>query len=188
MEYRHKLAYGNAPIESLYLAFHTPNRVAKNFYACDLISDLLCNGRSSRFYSKLFKEQKIVSHIDCYLTGAVDTGLLMIEAKPADGYTIEQVKAEIWKELELIKSELVSEHELTKVKNKVENSIVFSEMSIVNKGINLCFFESIGDIELINSESQLYQQITSEEIQENAIRMFQEAKCSELIYKQKPNS
>ena len=188
VEYRHKLAYGNAPIESLYLAFHTPNRVAKNFYACDLISDLLCNGRSSRFYSKLFKEQKIVSHIDCYLTGAVDTGLLMIEAKPADGYTIEQVKAEIWKELELIKSELVSEHELTKVKNKVENSIVFSEMSIVNKGINLCFFESIGDIELINSESQLYQQITSEEIQENAIRMFQEAKCSELIYKQKPNS
>ena len=188
VEYRQKLAYGNAPIESLYLAFHTPNRVAKNFYACDLISDLLCNGRSSRFYSKLFKEQKIVSHIDCYLTGAVDTGLLMIEAKPADGYTIEQVKAEIWKELELIKSELVSEHELTKVKNKVENSIVFSEMSIVNKGINLCFFESIGDIELINSESQLYQQITSEEIQENAIRMFQEAKCSELIYKQKPNS
>ena len=188
LEYRHKLAYGNAPIESLYLAFHTPNRAAKNFYACDLISDLLCNGRSSRFYSKLFKEQKIVSHIDCYLTGAVDTGLLMIEAKPADGYTIEQVKAEIWKELELIKSELVSEHELTKVKNKVENSIVFSEMSIVNKGINLCFFESIGDIELINSESQLYQQITSEEIQENAIRMFQEAKCSELIYKQKPNS
>ena len=188
VEYRHKLAYGNAPIESLYLAFHTPNRAAKNFYACDLISDLLCNGRSSRFYSKLFKEQKIVSHIDCYLTGAVDTGLLMIEAKPADGYTIEQVKAEIWKELELIKSELVSEHELTKVKNKVENSIVFSEMSIVNKGINLCFFESIGDIELINSESKLYQQITSEEIQENAIRMFQEAKCSELIYKQKPNS
>ena len=188
LEYRHKLAYGNAPIESLYLAFHTPNRAAKNFYACDLISDLLCNGRSSRFYSKLFKEQKIVSHIDCYLTGAVDTGLLMIEAKPADGYTIEQVKAEIWKELELIKSELVSEHELTKVKNKVENSIVFSEMSIVNKGINLCFFESIGDIELINSESKLYQQITSKEIQENAIRMFQEAKCSELIYKQKPNS
>ncbi len=186
VEYRHKLAYGNAPIESLYLAFHTPNRVAKNFYACDLISDLLCNGRSSRFYSKLFKEQKIVSHIDCYLTGAVDTGLLMIEAKPADGYTIEQVKAEIWKELELIKSELVSEHELTKVKNKVENSIVFSEMSIVNKGINLCFFESIGDIELINSESQLYQQITSEEIQENAIRMFQKAKCSELIYRQQP--
>ena len=186
VEYRHKLAYGNAPIESLYLAFHTPNRVAKNFYACDLISDVLCNGRSSRFYSKLFKEQKIVSHIDCYLTGAVDTGLLMIEAKPADGYTIEQVKAEIWKELELIKSELVSEHELTKVKNKVENSIVFSEMSIVNKGINLCFFESIGDIELINSESQLYQQITSEEIQENAVRMFQEAKCSELIYRQQP--
>lgn len=187
-KYRQKLAYGHAPIESLYLAFHTPNRVAKNFYACDLISDLLCNGRSSRFYSKLFKEQKIVSHIDCYLTGAVDTGLLMIEAKPADGYSIEQVKAEIWKELELLKSELVSEHELTKVKNKVENSIVFSEMSIVNKGINLCFFESIGDIELINSESQLYQQITSEEIQENAMRMFQEAKCSELIYKQKPNS
>lgn len=188
VEYRYKLAYGNAPIESLYLAFHTPNRVAKNFYACDLISDLLCNGRSSRFYSKLFKEQKIVSHIDCYLTGAVDKGLLMIEAKPADGYTIEQVKAEIWKELELIKSELVSEHELTKVKNKVENSIVFSEMSIVNKGINLCFFESIGDIELINSESKLYQQITSEEIQENAIRMFQEAKCSELIYKQQPKN
>lgn len=185
LEFRKKVAYGNAPIESLYMAFHTPHRVAKNFYACDLISDLLCNGRSSRFYSKLFKEQKIVSHIDCYLTGAEDTGLLMIEAKPADGYSIDEIREQIWKELNLLKQELVEEHELTKVKNKVENSIVFSEMSVVNKGINLCFFESIGDIELINSESQLYQQITAEEILENANRMFQRSKCSELIYKQK---
>jgi len=184
-KFRTCTAYGNAPIDSLYLAFHTPNRVADNFYACDLISDILCNGRSSRFYSKLFKEQKIVSHIDCYLTGAVDKGLLMIEAKPAEGYSIEYIKEQIWIELEQLKAEIISEHELTKVKNKVENSIVFSEMSVVNKGINLCFFESIGDIELINSESQLYQKITAEEIHEHANKIFQKDKCSELIYKQK---
>jgi zinc protease len=183
--FRQKTAYGNAPIESLYLAFHTPNRVDEDFYACDLISDILCNGRSSRLYSKLFKEEKIVSHIDCYLTGAVDTGLLMIEAKPAEGYSLEYINTKIWEELELLKSELVSDHELTKVKNKVENSIVFSEMSIVNKGINLCFFESIGDIELINSESQIYQDISAEAVHKSANIIFQKDKCSELIYKQK---
>ena len=109
----------------------------------------------------------------------------MIEAKPAEGYSIEYIKEQIWIVLEQLKAEIISEHELTKVKNKVENSIVFSEMSVVNKGINLCFFESIGDIELINSESQLYQKITAEEIHEHANKIFQKDKCSELIYKQK---
>lgn len=186
--FREKTAYGNAPIDSLFITFHTPERVHRNFYACDLLSDVLCNGRSSRLYHKLFKEQKMVSHIDCYLTGSIDKGLFMIEAKPAEGVSLDAIREEIWKELELLKNELVQETELQKVKNKVENSIVFSEMSIVNKVINLCFFEAIGDVELINSESQIYQDVKAEELQKMAQHTFQREKCAELIYLSKEPS
>ena len=184
--FRSNTVYGNAPIDSIYLAFLCPKRIEADFYICDLLSDVLCNGRSSRLYSRLFKEEKLVSHIDCYLTGAVDNGLFMIEAKPADGVSLDTLRTVIWEELEKLRAALVGDEELTKVKNKVENSIVFSEMSIVNKAINLCFFEALGDVELINSESQTYQDISAAQLQQFAHQFFVQEKCSELIYLQDP--
>ena len=110
----------------------------------------------------------------------------MIEAKPADGVSLDTLRTVIWEELEKLRTALVGDEELTKVKNKVENSIVFSEMSIVNKAINLCFFEALGDVELINSESQTYQDISAAQLQQFAHQFFVQEKCSELIYLQDP--
>ena len=95
---------------------------------------------------------------------------------------MEQAEAAIWKELEAIKKEMVDERELAKIKNKMESSLEFSEASVLNKAINLAFFELLGDAELINSEAVAYQEVTSEDIHRLANEILTRENCSELFY------
>jgi hypothetical protein len=53
---------------------------------------------------------------------------------------------------------------------------------VLNKAINLAFFEILGNAELINQEAQLYRRITREELQSLAQHIFVEDNCSEVIY------
>lgn len=174
---------GPVPSDALYLAFHTPARTEPDFYPVDLLSDLLSNGASSRLYRRLLKEQQLFSYIDAYVTGSIDPGLLIIEGRPAASVTLEEAEAAIWAELEELKASLVPERELQKVKNKTESSLLFSELNVLNKAINLAYFELLGDPELINLEAELYRQVTREAIQRIAREILTPENCSELYYK-----
>lgn len=175
--------YAKVPIDALYLAFHVSGRAEKDYYATDLLSDVLSNGASARLYRRLLKEKRLFNQIDAYITGNIDPGLLIIEGKPAAGVSLEQAKAVIWEELEELKNDLITEEELLKYKNKIESTLVFSEISILNKAMNLAFFELLGDIDLINSEKEIYQEVTVADIQRLAQTIFVEENCSELYYK-----
>jgi len=171
------------PSDALYLAFHSPARVDKDYFAADLTSDILCNGQSSRLYRKLYKEQRLFSSIDAFITGNIDPGLLIIEGRPMPGVSLEEAEAAIWKELELLKKEGPTELELQKYKNKIESLLIFSESNILNKAINLAYFELLGDANLINTEKAAYLNVTREDIIRLSKNIFTEENCSELYYK-----
>lgn len=170
------------PVNAIYLAFHIPARSDDRFYIADMLSDILCNGPSSRLYRRLLKGTRLFSYIDCYITGSIDPGLLIVEAKLTDNVSFEEAKQAIWKELDILKTELIPERELQKVKNKIESTLTFSELSVLNKAINLAFFELLGDAELINQEVQFYRDITSEDILNLSQEILTEENCSELFY------
>ena len=183
--FNQKTHEADVPLDMIYLAFHIPNRLSTDFYKFDLMSDVLSNGPSSRLFRRLLKEQQIFSDIDCYITGSLEPGLCIIEGKPADGVSMEKAKAAIWEELELLKKDLIPERELKKLQNKAESTFAFSSSSIMTKSMNLGFFELLGDANLINSEAQKYQEITVQDIQNQARKIFRKENCSELIYKAK---
>ncbi len=175
----------NVPVDALYLAFHTVSRTHPDFYATDLLSDVLCNGRSSRLYRRLLKERELFAAIDCYISGSIDPGLLIIEGKPAEGVILETAEAAVWEELEALKAEPIPEVELEKWQNKVESMLAFSESNVLNKAINLAFFELLGDANLINREAELYRAVTAADIHRMAQTIFTRENCSELYYKVK---
>ena len=177
-----RILNANVPVDALYLAFHCAGRMEPGYYTTDLLSDILSNGPSSRLYRRLLKEQRLVTSIDCYITGNIDPGLFIIEAKPANGYSLQEIEIAIWKELEKLKAELVPDRELEKVKNKVESTLVFSESNILNQAINLAFFELLGKPEQINREVELYRCITPEDLQEVSRSLFTQGNCSSLYY------
>lgn len=175
----------NVPVDAIYLAFHMPARSHPDYYVADLISDVLSNGSSSRLYRRLLKEQELFSSIDCYVSGSIDPGLFIIEGKPADGVSLDQASAAIWKELQELKDGPIPEEELQKLKNKMESTLIFSELNILNKAINLSFFELLGDAELINTEAGFYQRVTTADLHRVANEILTEENCSELYYKAK---
>jgi len=164
------------------MAFHMAARTEKGYYIADLISDLLSQGQSSRLYRRLLKEQEIFSDIHAYITGNIDAGLFIIEGKPLPGVSIETAEAAIWEELEKMKSEFVLDYEFEKVKNKMESTMVFSEMSILNKAMNLSYFELLGDAQAINTEIEKYLAVSLEDIRNVSTEIFKKENSSTLIY------
>ncbi len=180
-----RLHEANVPVDAVYLAFHMCSRTDPDFHAIDLLSDILGNGPSSRLYRRLLKDQELFSLVDCYISGSIEPGLFIVEGKPSNGVSLEQAEEAIWKELEFLKNELIPAKELQKIKNKSESTLVFSEVNILNKAINLAFFEAIGDAGMINDETAKYQKLTVEDIQRVARKVLTRENCSKLIYKAK---
>jgi predicted Zn-dependent peptidase len=172
----------NVPLNAIYMAFHMPARQDASYYAADLLSDILSRGNSSRLYRSLLKEQQLFSDINAYHLGSIDPGLFVIEGKPAPGVSMEAAEQAIWQELDRLKNEPVADEELDKVKNKMESTMEFAEMSLLDKAMNLAYFELLGNAEELNHETQKYMEVTAQEIQEQAQQIFRKENASILSY------
>jgi len=175
----------DVPVDVLYKVFHMCARTDKDFYATDLISDLLSRGNSSRLYNSLVKDQKLFSEVDAFVGGELDKGLFYIAGKLASGVTMMQAEAGIDAELEKLKSVLVEENELRKVKNKVISAQLFSELNVLNKAMSLATSELMGDLNLVNNEIALYEEVKASEMQNIAIDIFRKENSNTLYYKAK---
>lgn len=177
-----KRLHAKVPAKAIYLGFHMADRMDREYYVADLITDILSNGRSSRFYQELYKKTKLFSTIDAYISGTLDPGLLLIEAKLHQDADLDLAKESIWNELNRLKETEIDEKELTKLINKLESAHVYGEISVLNKALNLAYYTYLGDPKMINSQMEVYQSITSAEIREIAAKLLTEANCSELVY------
>ena len=170
------------PVDALYMAFHKGNRLSKDFYVCDLITDLLSNGRSSRFINSLVKEKKLFSSIDSYISNSFDEGLLQISGKPSEGVSLEEAEQGVWAEIEKLCEYLVGDEELEKVKNRYEAEQIFNNMNYLNVATMLAFFELLGGAELMNEEIDKYRSVTAEDVRKAAARILCPQNSSVLHY------
>lgn len=180
---RRKTVERKVPVDAIYMAFHMSNRMHPDYYVYDMITDILSNGRSSRFIQSLVQEQKLFTSIDAYISGSLDEGLLHVTGKPVESVSLEQAEEAIWKELEKMKTVPVSEQELEKVKNRYESEQIFNNINYLNVATNLAFFELTGKAEDINEEVGKYRAVTAEQIQATSARCFVPENCSILYYK-----
>jgi zinc protease len=181
-EERRETITAKVPVNDIYIALQMPGRREKEFYAVELISDILSRGNSSRMYRNLVKDKQLFSDVHAYVFGSLDKGMFVLEGKPTEGVTIEQAEAALWAEVERLKTEEVPADELTKVQNKTESTMIFSEMSLLDKAMNLAYYELLGNAELLNSETEKFLAVTPAEIQEQANQLFRKDNSSTLIY------
>lgn len=172
----------DVPNNTLYLAYHMPDHLDPKYYACDLISDILSSGNSSRMYVNLVQKEKLFTELDAYLSGDYEPGLFVVSGKPSDGVSLERARKAIYQELDRMKQEKVSEYELEKVKNKVEANIQYSEMNYLTKAMNLATNEMLKDANLINNQVDLYRSMNATIIQQVAQEIFRAENCSVLNY------
>lgn len=173
----------SVPLDSLYMAFHMCDRLSPDYYAYDILSDLLSNGRSSRFTQHLVKERKLFTSVDAYIAGSIEPGLFHIAGKPAPGISLAEAEAAVWEEIEALKHEPIAEQELEKVKNKFESEQIFSNINYLNVATNLAYFELLGKAENLNNEVNNYRSVTADQLKEVAQKAFIRDNCSTIYYR-----
>lgn len=177
----------DVPYNAIYMAFHICKRTDYDFYTLDIISDIFSNGKSSRFNEELVKNKKLFSEVNAFLTGDIDNGLFVIYGKLHNGVDINKAEEAILNEIEKIKNTPVETQELQKVKNKIESTIMFSNMKALDKAMSLAFYELLGDANYINTELNNYNNVTSEKIISTANKYFSKNNCSKMYYLSKKN-
>lgn len=175
----------DVPYHAIYKAYHMCARNDPEFHTTDIISDILSNGKSSRLHKELVKKQKLFSDINAYISGDIDKGLFIITGKLVEGVEMENAEKAIDFELEKLKNSKVEEFELNKTKNKIEATMVFSEMNVLDKAMNLAYYEVLGNAAEMNRQIERYNQVTQEKICKQAEIIFNKNNCSTLYYKAK---
>lgn len=172
----------DVPMNAIYKAYHMCGKDSMDYYPTDLLSDVLSNGQSSRLYQTLVKEKKIFQSIDAYITDDMEGGLFLFSGKVADDIDIKDAEKELMKEIDLISQEKVSDYELEKVKNKIISNLIFAEVNYMHKALNLCIYDLLGDVTKINSEDQRYKDVSVDDIQNVARKIFRPENCSTIHY------
>jgi zinc protease len=172
----------DVPFDALYKAWHCCARGDADFHATDLLTDVLSGGKSSRLYNSLVKEKKLFSNINAYMLGDIDPSLVVAEGKLYPGVDIKQAEQALDDELEKLKGNKISDRELNKVRNKAESSLVFGEINIGTRALNLAYYEMLGDAEKINSQVNNLRAVSAENIQQVSQKIFNKNNSSTLYY------
>jgi len=179
---KRKVVYRDVPLNAIYIVFRSVGRMHPDYYATDLLSDILSNGYSSRLYQRLVKELKVFSEINAFITGEIEMGLFIICGKVIDGIDIKGAEKLIFEEINNIKQNKITTEELVKVKNKIESLITFENTSALNKAMGLCMAEHLGNIEMVNEMINFYLSVNVDDIKRVANDIFKKSNCSVLYY------
>jgi predicted Zn-dependent peptidase len=179
---RRMTVHRKVPADAIYKTWHICSRLDDDYYATDLLTDILGGGASSRLYQALVKEQQLFTGINCYHFGSLDAGLLAIDGQLVKGVDIKKAEDAIEAELDKIRHGLVDARELQKVQNKTESVMAFEDMSVMNRAGSLAFYELLGDGELMNTEFKKYQEVSVHDLKRIVNQVMQPSNSNTLWY------
>jgi predicted Zn-dependent peptidase len=172
----------NVPATAVYKAYHMPHRHHPDYHACDLITDILAGGKSSRLYRRMVQEERLFSSINAHISGDMDAGLLTVSGCLLPQTDMQRANAAIDEQLQRLCTEDIPEYELEKVKNRMESLHVFAEATVMQKTVALACAEMVGDANLINTDIESYRRISAGDIRRVAGNILRGENCSTLYY------
>ncbi len=159
----------NIQIPMAVASYRTPSMKTRDARVLDMISTILSDGKSSRLYKKMVDDKKMALQVGAFNFSQEDYGLYILYGLPMGGNTPESLIAEMDEEIVRLQNELISEKEYQKLQNIYESEYVNNNASIEGIAGNLAtYYMLYKDINLINTEIEIYRSITREEIREVA--------------------
>ncbi|MFP4064238.1 MAG: M16 family metallopeptidase [Bacteroidales bacterium] len=179
---KRKEVKGDVPQHQIFMAYHMCRRSHPDYHATDLVSDLLANGESARLTREFVHDRKLFSEANAYVTGSIDPGMLMITARLHEQVSPLEAEKLLQNELEQLMSVSPDARELQKVKNRVEATHTYFESSVLAKAMNLCWYELLGNADLLNRQTDAYARVEPEDIRRVAEEVFRPDNLSILHY------
>jgi predicted Zn-dependent peptidase len=117
------------PTQPIYLeGYHRPDYRSPDDAVYDAITDIFSNGRTSRLYRSLVRDQRIALFAEGFsgFPGVKYPGLFAFYAVPMQGHTAEEMAPAIHKQLGLLKTTDVSDAELERFKVRARADLLRS--------------------------------------------------------------
>ncbi len=170
------------PSSKVYLAWHMCGFGSPLFRACDLLTDVLANGKSSRLHRHLVMESGLMSEADACISGEKDPGLLVLSGTLSPGVDVGEGMDALRAEAMRLTTEHIDDYELTKVQNKYENTYLYSQYRAADRALALCHYTWMGDTDLINREPLEYRKVTPDDLMQAALDVFRPDNENSLYY------
>lgn len=185
---RHTVATGQVPQTAVFLAYPMVGYGHADYIPCDLITDILANGRSSRMFREIVMNGTLFSNADASISGSEEPGYLLLSGrllangKEAEEQALEALRAQT----RAIAANGVSHHELLRAINRYESNYTFKSMSFLAKAQDLAM--SLMHGEDLNDTIAKYRAITPDDILRAACATFNPDHEATLIYRPEENA
>ena len=172
----------DVPSNRLYIAYPVVGRYAPGYHAIDLLSDLLGRNESSYLYNALVQDQRIFDSLHASLTGSMDPGLLVVSGQVCEGVDVADAEKLLLDAIQDFVKTGIDAEGLQRVKNQAEASLVFGEVEVLNRAMNLAMAANAGNVDFVNTEASHIAAVELKEIQEWANKLFVQGKKNTLLY------
>ena len=154
-------------------AYHIPAQGTPEFYAVDMLNQLLAQGESSRLNRSVVEEKQLALFSGAFTYEVEDPGLTMAYSLANMGIDPKQVEDAMNAEFDRVKNELITEEEFQKLRNQVESDFVQANSTVAGIAESLANYHMYyGDANLINTEIKRYLAVTKEDIMNAAKKYY----------------
>ncbi|MBT6175887.1 MAG: insulinase family protein [Deltaproteobacteria bacterium] len=161
------------------MAFQAPAQSTDGFAACEILSEILVSGESSRLYRRLVIEEKIALDVSGYLAPFSDPGLFEIGVQGRPGSDPERIVEVVQEELERLGADGVLETECSKARNTLELSLLLGLKDADGCAEALGHFETnFGDFTLGFKAMGRWERVSNDAVVDVAREIFQVQKRS----------
>jgi len=181
--------YDNVQLPAVILAYHIPKRGSDDYYAMELLTQLLSQGKSSRFQKEIVDKQQKAIQADAFDLGNEAPGLVMMQSIANMGIKPEDLEKSMLAEIDKVKKEGITEQEYKKLENQAENDFVEQNQKDLGVATHLAtYYTFMGDANLINTELDHYKKVTREDIKRVADKYLTKENRLVVYYLPKPDS
>jgi len=108
------------------IGYHIPSAGDPDWFASDILSDVVGSGRTSRLYKRLVKQDKIAAQVGASagFIGDKYPTLLFVQAVVAKDATTDAVESAIYQELNRVSTEGPTADEIKKIKTRDQASFI----------------------------------------------------------------
>lgn len=172
----------DVPSNRIYIAYPVVGRYDSGYHAIDLLSDLLGRNESSYLYNALVQDQRIFDSLHASLTGSMDPGLLVVSGQVCEGVDVAHAEKLLLDAIQDFVQNDITAEGLQRVKNQAEASLVFGEVEVLNRAMNLAMAANAGNVDFVNTEAAHIAAVSLEEVRAWANKLFVQGKKNTLLY------
>ena len=176
------IVYDNIQLPAVIQAYHMPAQGTDDYYAINMLTTLLSDGQSSRFYKEIVDNQQKAIQATAIPLAGEDPGLFIALGIANMGIEAEDLEKSMDAEIDKVRNDLITEREFQKVRNQIENDFISGNSTVVGIAESLADYHVyFGDANLINTEIERYMKVTREDLM-NAAKKYLTTENRVVLY------